>query len=114
MYRALDGIVLSGSSTAEALEVDQEQISVTLSGSGTLTLAGQAINLTQSGSSTLKAFLLTTQHVNATLSASSNAELTVDDSLKVVLSGSSSLVHRGEATNVQQTVSGLATMQKSS
>jgi len=116
MYRALDGIVLSGSATAEALEVDQEQLLVTLSGSGTLTLAGQAnnLNLIQSGSSTLNAFLLTVQEVDATLSASSNAELTIHDSLKAVLSGSASLVHRGDATNIQQTVSGSATIQKSS
>jgi hypothetical protein len=113
-YVTLNNIVLSGSATAEAMAMNQEALSSTLSGSSTLTLAGQVstFDLTESGSSTLNAFLLTTQKVNATLSASSDAQITIEDSLNATLSGSASLVYRGSATNIQQVVSGSATIQK--
>jgi hypothetical protein len=113
-YVALDSIVLSGSATGEAAALNEDDLSITLSGSSTLTLMGQVstLNLTESGSSTLNAFLLTAQQVSTTMSATSSAQVTIEDALTATLSGSASLVYRGDATNIQQVVSGSATIQK--
>lgn len=113
-YVTLDSIVLSGSTTGEAMAINEDDLSLTLSGSSTMTLVGQigTLNLTESGSSTLNAFLLTTQQVNATMSATSSAQITIEDALNATLSGSASLVYRGAATNIQQVVSGSATIQR--
>lgn len=109
----VDEIVLSGSATGEALAVNQEKLSVILSGSATIALAGEVntFTLVQSGSSTLNAFLLTAQQVNATMSASTSAQLTAETALSATLSGSASLVHRGGGV-VEQVVTGSATVQK--
>lgn len=112
-YVTLEDIVLSGSATAEAMAINQDQMSLTLSGSSALTLSGEVDTLTMalSGSGTLNAFLLTTQQVTAVQSSSTSAQITVEESLNATLSGSSSLVYRGDAA-VEQTVSGSATIQK--
>lgn len=89
------------------LDLDADRISSVLSGVGNLLLTGAVDrhNCIHSAVGSIQAFELVSDTTVAHLSGVGNAEVYVNDSLNVIISGIGSLLYRGDPTIVQ-TISG--------
>jgi predicted small secreted protein len=105
-------IDLAGSGTVRASKLGGNALTLALSGSGTLSAAGDTDELTAtlSGSGTLNAAQLKARRAKATLTGS--GDLTVNaDELEAVLSGSGTISYLG-APKLSQTVTGSGSIRK--
>ena len=101
------GIGMSGASDITG-EIQAQQMDIRASGSSDIDFFGavEDLRVDLSGSSDLKDFDLVVQRLDMNLSGSSDAFLTVDESVEIDASGSSSLTLRGNADIVRQSLSG--------
>ena len=90
-------VYLSGASVCQ-LDVDPIRLDAVVSGASYLNLRGDAVEMYAdlSGSSALKAFNLPVIRAEISLSGGSDAEVAVAENLKVVASGASHLIYRGD------------------
>lgn len=104
--------VVSGSGSL-VVAAETVNLQATVSGSGNMNLSGSAQNaeLTLSGSGNLSAGNFKTKNANATVSGSGNAGIFVEKSLKATLSGSGNIRYGGNP-EVQQTQSGSGRISK--
>ena len=88
---------MSGASVCQ-LDVDPIRLDAVVSGASYLNLRGNAVEMYAdlSGSSALKAFNLPVTRAHISLSGGSDAEVAVAENLKVVASGASHLIYRGD------------------
>jgi len=107
-------IRLSGTSSFNGDNISVSTIDATLSGSSRLDLAGEStyFNLTSSGTNRTRAFDLICHHLDARLSGSSNAQVTVRETLRVTLSGASRLTYDGNPDILYQRVSTASSLQR--
>jgi hypothetical protein len=87
--------------------VDVEELKTVISGSGNTNLKGTAKvhNTIVSGSASVKAFELSTERTDITISGSGRAEVDASQELDVTITGSGVVYYTGDAS-VSQTVSG--------
>jgi len=106
-------IKVSGSGNID-MEVDTGKLKTDISGSGKALYRGRATEHTMkvSGSGKLNSFDLATETTKITLSGSGNAEIFASDTLDIKISGSGKVLYRGEATNINQDISGSGKVEK--
>jgi hypothetical protein len=94
-------------------DLKTEKLNVELSGSGTITVAGNATmqKILLSGSGKFKGENLDSQTVEATLTDDSEAQLKVNNTLNANLSGNGKIQYRGEA-KVTRSVSGAGNIEQ--
>jgi Putative auto-transporter adhesin, head GIN domain len=106
----LTGLEISGSGDIAATNnLTCEDLSVTISGSGDISLLGQAkkMNVKVSGSGDVATFNFICDDINATLTGSGDIDLNVMKTLSATLSGSGDITYKGMPTvNAQVTGSG--------
>ena len=87
-------VLISGSGSIIAI-VDAESVFTDISGSGNINLSGgtQNHNINISGSGNVQAFDLESADCNITIPGSGNCEVSVDDNLDVVISGSGNVLY---------------------
>jgi Putative auto-transporter adhesin, head GIN domain len=103
----LNGLAVSGSGTMSAPKLAATELSIKISGSGTITVRGAATDqdLEISGSGRYQADELTSKTVTARISGSGNASVMATDVLDVAISGSGSVTYSGNP-QVKQEISG--------
>jgi hypothetical protein len=94
---ALDGISISGSASAQASGVTAERFDASISGSGSMEVAGTAgrLEASVSGSGDMRLFGLATRRAAVDVSGSGNIELSAAEALSVEVSGSGDVRYRG-------------------
>ncbi len=94
---ALDGIAISGSASAQASGVTAERFDASISGSGSMEVAGTAgrLEASVSGSGDMRLFGLATRRAAVDVSGSGNIELSAAEALSVEVSGSGDVRYRG-------------------
>lgn len=104
----LIAVVSSGSGNLAARDIVAGSFAASLQGSGSVSLAGAADELTASlqGSGSLTAAALTTDRVTVSLQGSGHAEVHTRQQLTASISGSGGVRYAGGATNVTQNVHG--------
>jgi len=105
---ALREIDLSGSAAIEADGLHGDAIVLEVSGSGKLTVSGQAAELTAevSGSGEVDAVKLPVEEAKVQVSGSGRVRLTATDTLRARVSGSGSVRYAGDPGDVDKDVSG--------
>ena len=103
-------VYLSGASVCQ-LDADPLRLKAVVSGASYLNLRGDAqeMDADVSGSSALKAFNFPVARVEISLSGGSDAQVSVSEDLKVIASGASHLVYRGDPA-VTSDVSGASSI----
>lgn len=109
----LAGLDASGSVDGSVRGITAEAFALALSGSGTVTLAGEAktVTLKVSGSGTLRAADLAADSVTVGISGSGDAQVHAQRVLDVSVSGSGKVRYRGEP-NITQAISGSGSVDK--
>lgn len=105
-------VYLSGASVCQ-LDVESTRVNTVLSGASYLNLRGEAQELRAdiSGASALKAFGFPVMRADVVCSGASDGSLTVTEYLKVVATGASHVVYRGDPT-VDSDVSGSSEVER--
>jgi Putative auto-transporter adhesin, head GIN domain len=105
--RDLRAVRLSGSTTATVRNVSTPNLETDISGSGKVTLSGQAIDqrVSISGSGAYLADQLTGQTARISLAGSGDAKIRVSDTLDVKISGSGTVTYLG-SPHITQDISG--------
>lgn len=105
-------VYLSGASVCQ-LDITSARVNAALSGASYLSLRGegQALHADISGASALKAFGFPVTRADVVCSGASDGTLTVTEYLKVVATGASHVVYRGEPT-VDSDVSGSSEVER--
>ena len=103
----LTGLIVSGSGSVRAERLTLQALRVDISGSGTVSLSGSAVeqDIQVSGSGRYEAASLPSQKVTADISGSGAVAVTVSRELTIDISGSGTVTYSGDPT-VQQSVSG--------
>ena len=103
----LRGLVISGSGKVRASAIATDALDVTISGSGSIVVAGQAArqDLTISGSGAYDAAELATGAARVRVSGAGSATINVRESLDVRISGSGSIRYLGQPV-VTKAISG--------
>lgn len=104
----INTIVFSGVGDLNGVnDFELDDLTIVLSGVGNITLSGEVDNLTcvLSGVGNLYAFDLETSHCTLTISGLVDAEITVNDQLDVVISGSGVVYYKG-SPSVTSSISG--------
>lgn len=98
--KELHGLTISGSAKVQASALNTDSLSVTISGSAAITLAGQAtrLDLSISGSGSYDASNLVSGAARVRISGSGGATLNVRETLDVRISGSGSIRYTGRPT----------------
>ena len=111
----LTGLTVSGSGKAELAQLRGTDLTVTLSGSGTIVLGRQVQTqtVTVSGSGAYQADKLASQTATVNVSGSGAAEVQVSQTLRATVSGSGSIVYSGNP-QVEQHISGSGGISKRS
>jgi Putative auto-transporter adhesin, head GIN domain len=110
----LTAITVSGSGSVSAPKLTTDTLTCSISGSGTVTVAGNTDRqqVAISGSGSYDARSLTGKTASVVISGSGDAEVAVTDSLDVQISGSGSVRYHGDPT-VSSDVSGSGSVTKS-
>jgi hypothetical protein len=105
--KKLSGVSVAGSGNVVADEITASTLSVTISGSGTITIGGAAETqeIDISGSGAYRAGDLAGKTVRADISGSGDVVVRVSEALDVTISGSGTLTYSGSPT-VTQDISG--------
>ena len=103
--KSLDGLHLSGATTAKVTGLDGKTLKVTLSGASKATLQGKvaSLSLDASGASKIEAAELACKSARVHLSGASNATVSADDSLDAHADGASTVTYIGEPKVTQKT-----------
>jgi Putative auto-transporter adhesin, head GIN domain len=103
----LEGITLTGSGNVEVTDLDADRLDISISGSGTITVAGttaaQAVDIGGSGQYQAQELSSTTATVD--ISGSGTATVNVSDRLDIDIAGSGTVAYHGDPV-VDQHVSG--------
>ncbi|MEY8019952.1 head GIN domain-containing protein [Muriicola sp. E247] len=104
---------MSGSGDME-IEVEVDNLEVTVSGSGDMDLSGNTdtMEVRISGSGDVQAYELDANHVSATVSGSANIRVTANQSLKARVSGSGDISYRGNPEKIDSKTSGSGDISK--
>jgi hypothetical protein len=104
----LDGFTLSGSGTVTLAGISTGRFTLELPGSGVINASGSATRLetTIAGSGQAGLIGLSAHDVRASISGSGTIMLTALDRLDAVISGSGSIVYQGNPASVTKAVSG--------
>jgi hypothetical protein len=96
-FKTLKRLEFTGSGTIEAKDVQTDTLTVTQSGSGTLTVSGQAdvLNLTLSGSGPFHGYEFATKRAVVDVRGFAKAVVNVANQLDVTLEGPGSVDYRG-------------------
>ncbi len=94
---ALDGISISGSASAQASGVTAERFAASISGSGSMEVAGTAgrLEASVSGSGEMHLFGLAVRRAVVNVSGSGDIQLSAAEALSVEVSGSGDVRYRG-------------------
>jgi hypothetical protein len=94
------------------LEVDVNDLEVTLTGAGLVKLKGRAVNqmVSLNGVGSLEAFDLESRSCKVTVSGMGKAEINVKENLNARVIGIGSIKYRGSPTTVDDKISGLGTI----
>ena len=103
-----NSLELSGSSIFQFLDLNGDELKITLSGSHHLLLTGKAtsIDLTISGSSDVDARKLNVDDAKVVINGSSTVYLNPANNLKVTINGEGKVVYFSEAPKVEQVING--------
>lgn len=106
-------LAISGSGDIDFNSVQFDDIHATISGSGSISMPGTAVNLdaTVSGSGNIDALACIVQFATVNISGSGNVRVHVTDELNVTISGSGDVEYTGDP-NVQSNISGSGTVRK--
>ncbi|NJK63017.1 MAG: DUF2807 domain-containing protein [Synechococcaceae cyanobacterium SM2_3_1] len=109
--KQLDQLQLSGAGSMEVLDLSTPALSVSISGTGELTLAGEAeeLEVGVSGTGELEAQNLITQRAEVNSRGVGEAIIHTQEDLKVNISGVGSVRYLG-TPRIQQSISGLGTI----
>ena len=101
-------IAISGSGDITANGIKVKELALEISGSGDFKATGEAQTFTGSisGSGNIKAVDLKTEKANISISGSGSAEVWFTDSLKAHISGSGSVLYKGNPAKVNPDISG--------
>lgn len=101
-------IAISGSGDITANDIKVKELALGISGSGDFKATGEAQTFTGSisGSGNIKAVDLKTEKANISISGSGSAKVWVTNSLKAHISGSGSVLYKGNPANVIPDISG--------
>ena len=104
---------MSGSGDID-LQIEAETIKASLSGSGDIKLSGQAgsFEVKVSGSGDIKAYELSANKVEATISGSADVRVTANEMLYARVSGSGDIYYRGNPTKIDSKASGSGEISK--
>lgn len=108
-------LIASGSSTVDGA-LGSGKVQATLSGASTLAVTGQVqdLRLTASGASRLPISGLTVRRLDAMLSGTSHATVTVTDSMAAQAAGASVLRYRGNPSVTRSQTSGMSSIARDS
>ena len=106
-------IRLSGAGNIK-LEVDAPHIDARLSGAGNINLSGQTkdVKLDLSGAGSAHCYDLLAENTDVTISGIGSAEVYASVKLKASVSGAGSVDYKGNATDVEQHISGAGSVHK--
>lgn len=95
----VDSLAVSSSGTITATGAEGPRLAATMSGSGSITVAGTvtSASLVVSGSGSIDTRAMVVDAAEAVVSGSGTIRLTVTGSLDAVVSGSGSIIHQGGA-----------------
>jgi Putative auto-transporter adhesin, head GIN domain len=102
--KSLDGLMMSGSGSSEATDLNSEQLEVILSGSGSVTAAGavRRQNIQVSGSGSYHAGGLRSEDVTITVSGAGGAVVHAERTLEAYVSGSGWVEYIGDPLLTKQ------------
>jgi Putative auto-transporter adhesin, head GIN domain len=108
----LEGVEISGSSKGIISNVKSDDFSLTLNGSSTVKISGEAKNveMTANGSSNIEAESLKTENATVEMNGSSNATINVSNSLDASAYGASRIKYTGNPKDVKQNTSGASSV----
>lgn len=111
--RDLRGLFISGSGDVTATDIGTPTMTITISGSGTVRLTGQAQsqNATISGSGTYDGRDFATQAATVTVTGSGDADVNVTGELNTRITGSGTVTYAGNPA-VHQSVTGSGTVRR--
>lgn len=102
--KSLDAIEVGGDFTVEATKLEADRLSVTLGGSGEITLAGKAhtLNMNLAGDGIYKGETFLTQKASITIAGSGRAVVAASETLDVNVMGDGSIEYIGNPTVTKQ------------
>lgn len=108
----VEGLDISGASTANAANVKAESLQLKASGASKITISGQVKDLKAeaSGASGIEAENLQAENAEAEASGASKATISATDSLDADASGASKITYIGEPKNLKQNSSGASSV----
>lgn len=111
--RKLDDLTLSGSGSIEATNIDVRHISVSISGSGDVTISGDAdmVDIDISGSGSFHGENLRARQAAVDVSGVGNATVNASDDLDVEVSGVGSVEYLG-SPSVRKSISGMGQVRR--
>ncbi len=111
--RDLRGLTISGSGDATATDISTSAMTITISGSGTVHLSGQAESqsVTISGSGTYDAPDFTTRTANVTVTGSGDAHVNCTGELSARITGSGTVTYTG-TPSVHQSITGSGSIRR--
>jgi hypothetical protein len=111
--KSLEGLSLSGAGTAEATGLDGKQLTVTVSGTGNVTLAGKAeeLTVTLSGAGTFKGEGFAVKRAAVRSSGVGHAVVNASEELTASVSGVGNIEYLGDP-KVKSSVSGVGKVRK--
>jgi hypothetical protein len=112
---SIDALVLSGSGSISADEIDIETLSVRLSGSGALRANGNAVRIDAvlSGSGDVQLGDVSARDIHAVVNGSGRMVVTATDALDASVPGAGMIEYRGEPEQLTTQINGSGTIIKS-
>lgn len=104
----LDDFVLSGSGTVEADGVQAQQLTIRVSGTGTVTVSGtvDSLDATLAGTGDVRLGDLVARNVRATVSGTGRLEVHATETLDAAVTGVGSVVYHGNPGKLTRDVTG--------
>jgi hypothetical protein len=112
--KALTGLTVSGTGNATARQVKAGKLTVTVNGTGNVTLAGTADELeaTVAGTGNVQAEGLAAKRVKARVNGTGSAVVNATESLDATVAGVGSVEYTGNPPQVRESVSGVGKVRK--